>query len=64
VSQAAWAARWMALAIAKPFVRSVTWLQPTDAAPHLFPHGGLYGPGQAPKAIVGWLKSFRRELLV
>ena len=63
-SQAGWASRWMALAIAKPFVRSVTWLQPTDAAPHLFPHGGLYGPDQAPKRIVGWLKSFRRELLV
>lgn len=63
VSQAAWASRWMALAIAKPFVRSVTWLQPTDATPHLFPHGGLYRPDQTAKPIVGWLKSFRRELL-
>src|SRR5262249_36280756 len=39
--QANWGARWIALAIAKPFVRTVTWLQASDAAPHTYPHGGL-----------------------
>jgi hypothetical protein len=63
VTQSALAAQWVALAVAKPFVRSVTWLQPTDAAPHLFPHAGLYRADQSAKPIVGWLKSFRRELL-
>lgn len=63
MTQAAWAAKWVALAVAKPFVRSVTWLQPTDAAPHLFPHGGLYRADQSAKPAVAWLKSFRRELL-
>lgn len=62
-SQAAWAAKWIALAVAKPFVRSVTWLQPSDAAPHLYPHGGLFRADQTPKPIVPWLKSFRREIL-
>ena len=31
------ARRWLALAVAKPFVRSVTWLQASDAAPPLSP---------------------------
>ena len=62
--QANWAARWIALAVAKPFVRSVSWNQPSDAAPHLYPHGGLFRPDQSPKPIVGWLKSFRKEILV
>ncbi len=61
--QANWAARWIALAVAKPFVRSVSWTQPSDASPHLFPHGGLLRPDQSPKPLVGWLKSFRKEIL-
>lgn len=63
MTQASWGARWIALAVAKPFVRSVTWLQPSDATPHLYPHAGLYRPDQTAKPIVSWLKSFRRELL-
>ncbi|MDR3634537.1 MAG: hypothetical protein P4L84_12090 [Isosphaeraceae bacterium] len=62
--QAAWAARWVSLAVAKPFVRSVTWLQACDATPHLYPHGGLYRTPQTPKPILSWLRQFRREILV
>ena len=62
--QANWAARWIALAVAKPFVRSVSWSQPSDAAPHLYPHGGLFRADQSPKPIVNWIKSFRKEILV
>ncbi len=61
--QATWAARWLALAVAKPFVRSVTWAQTSDAHPHLYPHGGLFRPDNTPKPLFPWLKSFRRELL-
>jgi hypothetical protein len=64
MSQAEWAAKWVALAVAKPFVRSVTWLQMSDASPHFYPHGGLFRADQTPKPVVPWLKSFRRELLV
>ncbi len=63
MAQANWGAKWISLAVAKPFVRSVTWLQASDAAPHLFPHGGLFRANQAPKPLVGWLKAFRREIL-
>jgi hypothetical protein len=63
VSQATWAARWLALAVAKPFVRSVTWAQTSDAHPHLYPHGGLFRPDNVAKPLFPWLKSFRRELL-
>ncbi len=58
-----WAARWIALAVAKPYVRSVNWAQPRDAAPHLYPHGGLFRPDDAPKPIVEWLKKFRGDYL-
>ena len=62
-TQADWASKWVALAVAKPFVRSVTWLQASDATPHLYPHGGLYRRDQSAKPIVAWLKQFRRDLL-
>ncbi len=63
-SQAAWASRWLSLAVAKPFVRSVTWLQTTDALPHLYPNGGLYRHNQSAKPVLSWIKQFRREILV
>src|SRR6185437_12791277 len=49
--QADWAARWVALAVAKPYVRSVTWSQTSDAHPHLYPHGGLFRADQTPKPL-------------
>ncbi|MHB1558338.1 MAG: endo-1,4-beta-xylanase [Isosphaeraceae bacterium] len=61
--QASWASRWLALAIAKPFVRSVTWLQAADTLPHTYPHGGLVGPDLAPRPLVSWLRSVRTETL-
>jgi hypothetical protein len=63
MTQAGWASKRSAMAVAKPFVRSVTWLQPSTAVPHLYPHSGLYRADQSPKPVVAWLKSFRRELL-
>ena len=62
-TQAALASRWISLAVAKPYVRSVTWAQTSDAIPHLYPHGGLYRPDGTPKPLLPWLRSFRREIL-
>jgi hypothetical protein len=61
--QANWGARWIALAIAKPFVRTMTWLQASDVAPHTYPHGGLIRPDQTAKPLVPWLQSVRAETL-
>jgi len=61
--QADWAARWAALAIAKPFVRSVSWLQPGDAVPHLYPHGGLHRADGTPKPAFSRIQALRRDLI-
>lgn len=63
-SQVAAAARWLGLAAAKPYVRSVCWSQTSDASPHLYPNGGLYRANQTPKPIFSWLQEFRRDLIV
>jgi len=61
--QAAWGAKWLALAVAKPFVRSLSWLQASDASPHLYPHAGLFRPDQTPKPLYSWLQVLRKETL-
>ena len=63
-SQAAWGAKWIAMAVAKPFVRTVSWLHSSDAMPHIYPHGGLIRPNQTAKPLVSWLQSLRAETLV
>jgi hypothetical protein len=57
--QAEWASKWVALAVAKPFVRSVVWMQASDAEAHRYPHGGLYRPDRTPKPLLSWLRTFR-----
>lgn len=61
--QADWAARWTALAVAKPQVRSVIWSQVGDALPHLFPHGGLHRPDGTPKPAFSRIQALRQELI-
>ena len=61
--QADWAERWIALAVAKPFVRSISWTQASDASPHLFAHAGLIRPDGTPKPLLGRLKTFRQKYL-
>jgi len=58
--QQTWAADWIALAVAKPFVRSVTWTHVHDGQPHLFPHAGLLNPDGSGKPLLEWLRNFRR----
>ncbi len=64
-SQRSWASRLVGMAVAKPFVQSVTWLDPSDAAPHLYPHSGLFRGDAAgtPKPTLEWLQQFRRSFL-
>ncbi len=61
--QSTWGARWLALGLAKPFVRSVIWQQASDALPHVFPHAGLFRPDNTPKPIFPWLQSLRQDVI-
>lgn len=58
------AARWISLAVAKPYVRAVIWSHASDAAPHLYSHAGLFRADHSPKPIVSWLREFREKYLV
>jgi hypothetical protein len=62
--QATWGAKWLALTVAKPFVRTVNWLQASDATPHFYPHAGLIRPDLTPKPLHAWLKMLRKEMLL
>jgi hypothetical protein len=61
--QASWGAKWIALAVAKPFVRTVSWLHASDSLPHLYPHGGLLRQDQSPKPLYSWMQMLRKETL-
>ncbi len=63
-SSANGAAAWVGLAVAKPFVRSVTWSQMSDAVPHLYQHGGLFRADGTAKPALSWLKEFRAATVV
>lgn len=57
--QASWASAYMTLFSAKPAVAGVQWGQLTDAAPHHYPHGGLYDAEYQPKPVLAKLRSQR-----
>jgi len=61
--QSTWAARWLALGLAKPYVRSVTWMQASDSLPHPYPQPGLFPADGTPKPIFAWLQSLRRDVI-
>ena len=61
--QSTWGARWLALGLAKPYVRSVTWMQASDSLPHLYPHAGLFRRDGTPKPIFTWLQSLRQDVI-
>jgi hypothetical protein len=62
-SQLQIASAWISLAVAKPFVRSVTWSTLTDDHAHLYPFSGLHHDSTRPKQLAAWLADFRRRLL-
>lgn len=61
--QAEWASRWIALAVSKPYVRSVTWGRATDRESSPYPRTGLFREDGSAKPIVDWLESFYRRHL-
>ena len=62
-SQQAWVARYMPLILAKQGVQGVFWNQLRDAAPHDFPHGGLFDEHGPPKPALRTLSAIRKTLL-
>lgn len=62
-SQRDWASRWVSLAIAKPFVQSVEWLEPSDGEPRLYPGCGLFRADHSRKPAFDWMSSIRKQLL-
>jgi Glycosyl hydrolase family 10 len=61
--QAAWGAKWLALAVSKPFVRTASWLERSDAIPHLYPHAGLLRADHTPKPLLAWMRMMREQTL-
>ena len=57
------ASEWMAMAVAKPFVRSVIWSQVSDARPHRYPHAGLIRPDHTPRPLLATMKLLRSTYL-
>jgi hypothetical protein len=62
-SQADWAEAFAALALCKPYVRSVRWCHWSDAAPHAFPHCGLLDHEGKPKPALARLRGLREHHL-
>lgn len=62
--QAAWARERLPMLLAKNAVQVIMWGQFTDAAPHSFPHGGLYNAAGVEKPVVNELHKLRADLLV
>jgi hypothetical protein len=61
--QREWGERWFALAAAKPYVRTVTWLEVTDQSPLMFPGAGLIRRDGTAKPVVDWMRRFRHDVL-
>ena len=62
-AQQAWAARWLPLILAKPYVHTVIWNQLRDSQSHEFPHGGLFDAQRQPKPVLRTLAAFRQTHL-
>jgi Glycosyl hydrolase family 10 len=62
-TQAIWAADFAALALCKPFVRTVQWTHWSDAQPHFFPNCGLVDDQGREKASLHALHKLRSEHL-
>jgi hypothetical protein len=61
-AQQAWAARYLPLMSAKPFVQGIFWNQLMDSVPHDFPHGGLFDEYRRAKPTLRTLAHLRHVL--
>lgn len=62
-AQQAWAARYLPLVLAKPYVQGVIWGQLRDGEPHEFPHAGLFDSRGRPKPALATLTAIRQRYL-
>jgi hypothetical protein len=62
-SQRAWVEQHVPLLLAKNVVQVVVWNQLSDAAPHHYPHGGLFDAQEKAKPAFESLKKMRRKYL-
>lgn len=63
-TQAAWVEQHVPLLLAKAPVQVILWNQLTDAAPHHYPHGGLFDAQDQPKPVLESLSNIRRRYLL
>jgi hypothetical protein len=63
-TQAAWIEQHIPLLLAKSPVQVILWNQLSDAAPHHFPHGGLFDAHDKPKPALEALRKIRQQLLL
>ena len=62
-TQADWAEAFCTLALCKPFVQGVQWVQLSDSGPHPFPHCGLLDPSGNAKPAMQRLRDLRQKHL-
>ena len=62
-TQQAWAARYLPLLLAKPYVQGILWSQLRDTQPHDYAHGGLFDLRRHPKPALRTLASIRQAHL-
>lgn len=62
-TQADWAVEFASLALCKPYVRAVQWIQFSDARPHAFPNCGLFDGSGKPRPVLERLRKLREKYL-
>jgi GH35 family endo-1,4-beta-xylanase len=62
-TQRDWINRYVPLILAKSAVQVVLWNQLSDAAPHHFPHSGLFDAAEKPKPALEALRKIREKYL-
>ena len=62
-TQADWVEAYSSLAICKPFVQGVQWVQLSDSGPHAFPHCGLIDADGQAKPALQQLRELRQKHL-
>jgi hypothetical protein len=63
-TQRTWIERTLPLLLAKTPVQVILWNQLSDAAPHYFPHGGLFDGSDQPKPALEALRKIRQQYLM
>jgi hypothetical protein len=63
-TQADWARSFLSVALCRPSVQEVQWVQFSDSDPHLFPHCGLLDHQRQPRPVLQALTELRQEHLL